>query len=207
MTAGGQSGARPGVVSPRLARRSALAVIGGAAGLGTLGALVAGDAFATLSPAAPPEVAAAVPGARLRGSGRLTFLGLHVYDARLWVSDGFNPAAWEAAAIGLELVYARRLVGRQIAERSLKEMQRVPGIAPSQGDAWLAEMREAFPDVDKDDRITGVLVPGAAARFYKNGQRRREVRDSEFARRFFGIWLGPQTSQPQLREALLGLRT
>lgn len=191
---------------PRLPRRRALAVIGGAAGLGAVGALLAtaGEAAATLAVAAPPEVAAALPDARLRGSGRLTFLGLHVYDARLWVSDGFEPSAFESHPAALELTYARRLVGRQIAERSLKEMQRVPGIAPAQAEAWLAEMKQAFPDVAAADRITGVHRPGEAMRFYKNGRLRREVRDAEFARRFIGIWLAQQTSQPQLREALLG---
>ena len=33
-----------------------------------------------------------------------------------------------------------------------------------------------------------------------------EKRDAEFARRFFGIWLAPETSEPRLRAALLGLR-
>jgi hypothetical protein len=32
-----------------------------------------------------------------------------------------------------------------------------------------------------------------------------EVRDATFARLFFGIWLSPRTSEPQLRAALLGL--
>jgi hypothetical protein len=34
--------------------------------------------------AVPAEVAAALPGARMQGSARLRFLGLSVYDARLW---------------------------------------------------------------------------------------------------------------------------
>jgi len=31
-----------------------------------------------------------------------------------------------------------------------------------------------------------------------------EVKDAEFARRFFGIWLAPSTSEPALRQTLLG---
>jgi hypothetical protein len=44
------------------------------------------------------------------------------------------------------------------------------------------------------------------ARFWLNGQPRGELRDAEFTRLFFGIWLSPRTSQPRLREALLGSR-
>ena len=37
-----------------------------------------------------------------------------------------------------------------------------------------------------------------------NGLADGELRDAEFARRFIGIWLGEQTSQPALRQSLLG---
>jgi hypothetical protein len=46
--------------------------------------------------------------------------------------------------------------------------------------------------------------PGEAAVFWLNGRLRGEIRDAEFARRFFGIWLSPRTSEPALRSALLG---
>jgi hypothetical protein len=57
--------------------------------------------------------------------------------------------------------------------------------------------------VAKGDRITGVQRPGESARFFLNGKPIGEVRDAEFARRFFGIWLAPKTSEPKLRLALL----
>lgn len=193
----------------RVARRRALGWLGGAAGAGLLGAFASAPqpAWALLSRETPPEVLAALPAGEPRGDGRLTFLGLHVYDARLWVGPGFDAAAFDRLPLALELVYARRLSGAQIAERSLKEMQRVPGIAPEQASAWLAEMTAAFPDVAANDRLTGVLAPTEGARFFLNGRLRREVRDPDFARRFFGIWLAPQTSQPRLRESLLGQRS
>ena len=55
------------------------------------------------------------------------------------------------------------------------------------------------------DRITGVHLPGEGARFFVNGRLQGELRDADFARLFFGIWLSPRTSEPALREALLGL--
>jgi hypothetical protein len=152
----------------------------------------------------PREIETELPGALLRGQGRLRFLGLSVYDARLWVGDGFDPATYTAAPVALELVYARRLVGRMIAERSLDEMQRVPGISPEQGARWLDAMKAVFPDVAQGDRITGVHRPGVSARIFVNASLRGEIADADFARRFFGIWLSPSTSEPGLRQALLG---
>ncbi len=159
---------------------------------------------AVASTNAPGEVASTISGARLLGQGRLTFFGLHIYDARLWVGEGFEATRFAEQALALELIYARKLVGQQIAERSMKEMQRLGAMGPDQSSRWLGEMVAAFPDVEKNDRLTGIHVPATAARFYVNGQPRREIRDPEFARRFFGIWLAEGTSQPTLRNALLG---
>lgn len=154
--------------------------------------------------AAPAEVSGMLSSPRLQGQGRMRFLGLLIYDARLWTLPGFDPARYEAAPLALELIYGRALDGPKIAERSLTEMQRVGEVSREQGEAWLAEMTRAFPDVKAGDRITGALLPGEAARFYVNGALRHEVRDARFAQLFFGIWLSPRTSEPSLRESLLG---
>lgn len=168
-------------------------------------ALAAGGARATN--AAPAEIAAEWPGARLHGQGRLRFLGLHVYDIRLWTPEpALGPDSWAQGSLALEIEYARALVGRLIAERSVEEMRRAGPIPPETADRWLRTMTELFPDVKGGDRLTGVRRPEGSLRFFHNAQPRGEVRDAEFARRFVGIWLGDQTSEPALRERLLGKR-
>jgi hypothetical protein len=67
-------------------------------------------------------------------------------------------------------------------------------------------MLRVFPDVRQGDRLVGLQRPGTGASFWINGRFQGEVRDVEFARRFFGIWLSPQTSEPAMRRALLGLQ-
>ena len=105
------------------------------------------------------------------------------------------------------LVYARQLVGEQIASRSLKEMNRIGRINDEQSARWLTAMTQLFPDVKDGDRLTGIQRPGVGTRFFLNGQFRGEVADAEFTRLFFGIWLSPRTSEPRLREQLLGSRS
>jgi hypothetical protein len=151
-----------------------------------------------------PEVTAEVIAAKLLGQGKLTYFGLHVYDARLWVQDGFKAADFVRLPLALELEYARTLYGKLIAERSLDEMKRGGDVTDSKANEWLAQMKALFTDVNKGDRITGIQVPGVATRIFINGKLRGEVRDAEFTRLFFGIWLSPRTSEPKLRDALLG---
>ena len=66
-------------------------------------------------------------------------------------------------------------------------------------------MTATFPGVREGARLTGVHRPGEAARFHFNGASVGELRDAEFARLFFGIWLSARTSEPALRDALLGV--
>jgi hypothetical protein len=169
--------------------------------LATLPAVAAG---VRAPQALPAELKAELPGARLLGEGKLKYYGLHVYDIRLWGEADALGREPHRQLLALELQYARALEGKAIAERSLKEMQGLDPIDTAQAQRWLQQMREIFPDVKKGDRITGVQRPGEAALFFVNGQPRGEVRDAEFVRLFFGIWLSPRTSQPKLREALLG---
>ena len=152
----------------------------------------------------PTEVATEIPGAKLQGSGTLRFMGLRIYDARLWIGATAVGADWTATPLALELDYARSLDGVKIAERSLSEMRRQSDIAAEVADRWLAAMKQLFPDVKAGDRITGFNVPGLGVRFFINGQLKGDLRDTTFARYFLGIWLSPKTSEPALRDSLLG---
>jgi hypothetical protein len=165
---------------------------------------VAAIALPARAQTAPPEIVQALPAARVQGEGRLRFFGLHVYDIRLWVLPGFAPERWAELPLALEIRYARTLHGRAIAERSIEEMKRQGELPSDRGRSWLDQMTRLFPDVREGDRILGLQQPGAGASFHVNGRWSGEVRDVDFARRFFGIWLAPQTSEPGLRQRLLG---
>jgi len=150
----------------------------------------------------PQELRASLPTATLAGSKLLMYWGFAVYQARLWIAPGFNPAAWERHAFALELTYQRDFRNRDIAQRSLDEMRRL-GATDDQLGRWQSVLRSAFPDVRKGDRITGVHEPGTGTTFLTNGRTTGTTADPEFGRLFFGIWLSPRTSEPALREALL----
>jgi hypothetical protein len=177
------------------------------AGLGALAApgFAADPAAPAAGSVAPPsEVADSVASPRLLGSGRLRFFGLRVYDARLWVGSSFNAQRFEDHLFALELEYARTLEGAAIAQRSIAEMRRAGSVTDAQASAWQSALANAFPNVVAADRLTGVHMPGAATRFFHNGKPTAAVPDPVFGRAFFGIWLAPTTSEPDLRRQLIG---
>jgi hypothetical protein len=154
----------------------------------------------------PQELRAALPAASLSGQARFTYWGFEVYQATLWVAPGFAASAYEQSLFALELAYLRDFKGADIAKRSIAEMRRqatLTPMTPAQEAAWENQMRALFPDVTTGDRLTGVNQPGTGVVFWSNGRLLGEVRDPLFAKLFFGIWLSPQTSEPQLRRALL----
>jgi len=168
--------------------------------------LLVSNALQAKSPA-PQELLSEWPATHLQGQGRLRFLGLQVYDIRLWTTEpGLVADAWQRLPLALEIEYARNFGARMIAERSLEEMRRAGPVAAEVAERWLRAMTQVFPDVKPGDRITGVQRPDGLSRFFHNGSLRGEVRDAEFTRRFFGIWLGETTSEPSLRDSLLGRR-
>lgn len=183
-------------------RRQALQVLAAAGVQGGLLGLLGGAGPVAWAQSAAPD--ADLPGARLLGQAKLRFWGLDVYDARLWVGPGFEPGTFAQHPFALELVYRRALVGERIAQRSLDEMQALPGFDAARGPAWLAAMKALFPDVAGGDKLTGLHRPGAGAAFRLNGRALGEVADPAFAPLFFGIWLSPATSEPRMRQGLLG---
>ncbi|HQR10500.1 MAG TPA: hypothetical protein PLW68_04140 [Casimicrobiaceae bacterium] len=165
---------------------------------------VSASATANPAPAAPAEVQAALPQARLVGTGSLRFFGLPVYEARLWAAPGFSAARYDSQPFALELEYARKLDGPSIAERSVAEMRRVGDFGDDKARTWLALMMKAFPDVVAKDRLTGVHDGRGGVRFFHNTRPTATTADREYAQLFFGIWLDPRTSAPALRQALIG---
>jgi hypothetical protein len=144
-------------------------------------------------------------GSRLQGEATLRFWGLRIYTARLWALPTFNANPTPTQPLVLELEYLRDLKGSAIAERSLQEMKRAGTFTESQAQRWLADMQRIFPDVKSGDRLSGLHQPGQGAAFWYNGRPAGQIDDAEFARLFFAIWLAPTTSEPDMRQALLGL--
>lgn len=143
----------------------------------------------------------AIPAAVIVGSGALTWFGFHAYDAALFAAGG---KYLESQPFALELTYARDFKGVSIAERSVSEIQKLGLGSDIELAVWLDTLQRLFPDIRKGDRLTGVAMPNAPARFFHNGRLVGTLNDARLVRAFFAIWLDPRTSAPELRARLLG---
>jgi hypothetical protein len=153
---------------------------------------------------APLELTAYGSGWRAKGTGSLKFFGFKVYDATLWLSAQAVGNFGFSQPFALDIVYNTAVKANDINNTSLIEMSRISSATPEQVKAWSTFMTSLFLDVKGGDRLVGVHVPAAGARFFLNGKLLGETQDSAFSEAFFKIWLDPKARKPELRTALLG---
>lgn len=142
-----------------------------------------------------------VPNAQPVGTGRLSVLFWDVYDATLYAPNAvWNPAQPHA----LHIVYFREIEGGDIAERSADEMRKQGFADEAKLAEWQKKMAGIFPDVHKGSQLTAIYTAQKSTDFYEGDKRIGSIKDPEFSRRFFDIWLAETTSEPELRRKLLG---
>lgn len=139
---------------------------------------------------------------KIVGQARLTMFFWDIYDASLIAPQG--KFAMEQP-FALELKYLRSFDGKKIASRSVDEMRKLGMDDEVKLAKWYQEMQDIFPNVKKGEMITGVVDKNQISHFYFNDKLLGKVHDKEFSRWFFSIWLSEQTSEPEMREQLLGL--
>ncbi len=160
------------------------------------------DGSGVTAPPLPKAALADAPSLKALGGGLLRSFGFQIYNVYLWTPHGapFDRSKPHA----LDVHYLRNFTAKQLAERSIDEM-RAQGVGhDGVYGQWIAEMQRVLADVKEGDHLTGVVTPTRSAKFFHNGRYRGEIVDPAFTDAFFGIWLGEKTSQPRMRDQLLG---
>lgn len=143
-----------------------------------------------------------IPQAEKVGEGSLTYLFWHVYDAVLYASEG----EWQSEQpYALSLTYQRSLEGKQIADRSIEEIRRQGINDELKMASWHRKLSQILPDVDEGTVLTGIFTEDRTTVFYQADTKLGEIDDPDFGEHFFAIWLGENTSAPNLRKKLLAL--
>lgn len=137
------------------------------------------------------------PELRLQGEGRMTYFGFELYDARLY-QDPKKPGE----VFALDIQYLRNFKGQALADRTITEMKQL-NVSAKQREVWGQELSRIFPDILPGQTLTALHIPSQGTIFLHNQQKIAQIPGSDFAKAFFGIWLDPRTSAPQLRSKLI----
>lgn len=145
---------------------------------------------------------------REQGRHRFRFWTFDVYEAVLRAGPGFEPQSWSKHPLALSLTYARDFRGSDIARRSVEEIERQSPLGDALRQRWQVQLAALLPDVRAGDALVGAYRPDQGLQFWRRRETWQwlgELGDVDLSRRFMGIWLSPQTSEPAMRQALLGL--
>ncbi len=157
-----------------------------------------------------PIAQSSLSGFELQGSGVYEWMWIDVYKASLYYpkeTGKFNTENLYQKELILELNYNISLKGKEIARQSIVEMEKQAQFPSKQKSTLLKNLESIFPDVKDGDSIKAHYDSNEGIRFYLNGDSLigaiKDIKTSQF---FLDIWLGESTSDPDLREELLGGR-
>jgi hypothetical protein len=144
---------------------------------------------------------------RLAGAGLFRWKWVvKVYAAALYAPPGQAPPDPMAdAPRRLELAYLvriRRADFGRAADELLARNLPAEALAPLR--ARLDRLHAAYVDVQPGDRYTLTYLPGLGTELAHNGRPLVTVEGVDFARAYFGIWLGADPIDAGLRDQLLG---
>ncbi|MCY7294837.1 hypothetical protein [Alteromonas sp. a30] len=141
-----------------------------------------------------------IPNAKTIGQGRMTYLFWDVYDAELIAP---NAEYRKGERFALKLTYLRSLQGKDIAQRSIKEIREQGFNNERALDTWYQKMLDIFPDVENGYFLLGIVDENQHSHFYSAQGHLGSINDPIFSQHFFDIWLAESTSAPKVRKQLL----
>lgn len=152
----------------------------------------------------PPALADEAGGLRMVGGGQLRWLGFPIYEASLWTEDGRYQGFESGEPIALSLWYQRSFSREELLGITSTAWRKLDRWDAAQREAWLAELRQVFRDIEPGHNFTTLVIPGRSTRFYDQNELLGEIADPGFGPAFLAIWLDPGTVVKDLRSQLLG---
>lgn len=136
------------------------------------------------------------------GQAKFSILFFDIYQSRLLTkNENFNQ---KNKPYIFEITYLKDITNKDLVERTVEQWQHL-SIDKSEYQKYIPQLLSLWPNITASDKLALVVYDEKSV-FYYNNRLLGEISDSEFGDLFIDIWLSSQTSQPKLRQQLLGGR-
>ncbi|QFT74495.1 MULTISPECIES: hypothetical protein [unclassified Ruegeria] len=135
--------------------------------------------------------------AQLRGTATFRYLGLPIYDAKLYTPKG-APFSW-SEDIALQLTYRKNIKKKALVNSTLDEMDRIGRSAPVRD-----QLNRCFKAVAKGDSYLAVSDGPDKVSFWLNGQKTCTMAYPGIKRSFMSVFLGDNTRSASFTRRLQG---
>lgn len=142
-------------------------------------------------------ISAALPGAALRGEATFRYLGVALYQARLYTPSGAR-LNWDSD-FAIELTYLRYLRKGDLVDSTLSELDRTGPALPLR-----VALTRCYRDVHPGDRFTAISDGPDQLGMWLNGNQTCTLTHPDIKARFMGIFLGDDTRSRRFTRQLRG---
>jgi len=133
----------------------------------------------------------------LRGTATFRYLGIPLYQARLYTPRG-APLDWQQE-FALELSYLRNLSANDLVQGTLRELKRTGNSAPIK-----AQLEGCYDAVSTGDTYLAVTQGPNKIGFWRNGKQTCTLAHPQIKQRFMAIFLGDNSRSKSFTRRLKG---
>ena len=133
------------------------------------------------------------------GKAKFKVLFWDIYHSRLLSHNGQYD---RTPPYVLEIQYLRDIEKKDLLDRTIEQWQHLE-LAEAVYQDYIPLIDNLWPDIVKGDKLA-LLVTKDGSTFLFNDQLLGNIEDPEFSEHFLAIWLDEKTSQPKLRQKLIG---
>jgi len=144
------------------------------------------------------------PDLQVVGTGVLTVFFMDIYRLTLYSKERNYSASDQFA---LEFDYKKSVSQKTIIDASMDELSKAQNVGSAETNAWKQILERGISDMQAGEKASVVFSKSGNVEFWSENGKPISFQDLKFAKSFAAIWLGPQTSHPKLRLALLGINS
>ncbi|GEB70313.1 hypothetical protein PC2016_3284 [Pseudoalteromonas carrageenovora] len=134
------------------------------------------------------------------GEARMEYLFWDVYDATLFTPSGKYKSGENP--IKFKLKYLRDFEAKDIVKATKEQWEHLN--KPDLSQKYADKLLNIWPNISKGDSLMLETDVNGKSTFYYNDEKVGQIDDVQFANDFLAIWLDKNTSEPALRQQLLG---
>ena len=137
---------------------------------------------------------------KLVGKAQFSVLFWDIYESRLYTPSGSFQGV--KAKLLFELTYQKNISKKELIKRTREQWKHL-GLQEDEYRRFLLPLNALWPDIKKGDRLA-LNVGENDSDFYFNEKYIGKIEGERFSALFLDIWLSNKTSQPKIRQQLLG---
>ncbi len=137
---------------------------------------------------------------KLVGEAQFKVLFWDIYKSRLYTKSGkFEQIS---PSLIFEITYQKEISKQELIDRTREQWQKMK-ISETEYKSYIPTLKNLWPDISSGDKLA-LKVEENGSDFYFNNEYLGSIDNKQFATIFLGIWLAPNTTDPDFRAKLIG---